>query len=54
MGNWAKDYLKYKNETGGGDPLKGTGGGSGSGPGCGGILLFIFLIWLIVDLLSGK
>lgn len=50
MSNWAKDYLKYSNETGGGGSPKGSGGGSG--PGCGGILFFIFCIWLIVDLLS--
>ena len=52
MSNWAKDYLKYKNETDGGDSPKRTGGGSG--PGCGGILLIILLIALIVELLSGK
>ena len=47
MSNWAKDYLKYTNETGGGEAPKG-----GSGPGCGGILFIIFCIWLIVDLLA--
>jgi hypothetical protein len=41
MSNWAKDYLKCSNETGGGGSPKGSGGGSG--PGCGGILFFIFL-----------
>ena len=49
MSNWAKDYLKYSNETGGG-PSKGSGGNNG--PGCGGIVVFILMIWLIVDLLT--
>ena len=42
MGNWAEDYIKYSNETGGGDYKGGKGGGSG--PGCGGIMLFLFII----------
>lgn len=47
--NWAKDYIKYSNETGGGS--KG-GSGGGSGPGCGSIITGIILIYLIVSVLS--
>lgn len=50
MSNWAKDYLKYSNETGGGS----SGGGpvGNNGPGCAGIFVFILLFLLIVDLLT--
>lgn len=51
MSNWAKDYLKYSNETGGGGSFK-RGPGGNNGPGCGGILVFILLIWMIIDILS--
>jgi hypothetical protein len=50
MNNWAKDYLKYTNETDGGSSPQ---GGSGSnGPGCGGIVVGLLLIWLIVSMLA--
>ena len=39
MSNWAKDYLKYTNETGGGGHNGGSGGDTG--PGCGGIIFLI-------------
>lgn len=50
MSNWAKDYLKYSNEAGGGESPRGSG--RGNGPGCAGILFIIFFIWLIVDLFA--
>lgn len=50
MSNWAKDYLKYTNETGGGNPPQ--GGSGSSGPGCGGIVVGLLLIWLILSLIG--